>query len=86
MDDYYNDTKDDFLSQENWNELHVMHDFLQPFYDITMHKQGDRSTIDQILTDMDFLVRHFKETERRYRREQTTAIVAPDDERLVLLR
>ena len=75
MDDYYIDIKDDFLSRENWSELQEIHDFLQPFYDITIHTQGDRSTIDQILTDMDFLVSHFKEAEKQHKREQNSAML-----------
>jgi hypothetical protein len=75
MDDYHAEIKDDFLSREKWNELQEIHDFLQPFYDITIHTQGDQSTIDQILTDMDFLVTHFKEAEKMYTREQNHAML-----------
>ncbi|OLL23796.1 putative AC transposase [Neolecta irregularis DAH-3] len=66
-DDYYDELKHDFLNREKWEELQEIHDCLQPFYDITIDTQGDQSTIDQILTDMDFLVTHLKQMEQHYR-------------------
>lgn len=68
IDEYYNDDltlKEDLLT-EHWQELQEICDFLEPFYDITKDTQWDDSTLDEVLSNMDFLVTHYDETKAQY--------------------
>ncbi|KAK5013814.1 hypothetical protein LTR60_003666, partial [Cryomyces antarcticus] len=67
IDDHYKELKADWLNREQWEELKEIHDFLQAFYDITIDTQGDCSSMDQILTSMDFLVQHYNDAKIKYK-------------------
>ena len=77
QDSYYLDVKADVIDLEAWNELKEMHDLLQPFYDVTQDTQSDRSTLDRVLINMDYLVRHFQKasTENRHNKTLSTRII-----------
>jgi hypothetical protein len=61
IDDHSGDLKLDYLTPEEWEEAIEMRNFLQPFYDTTVSAEGDRDSLDQILTTMDFLVQHYEQ-------------------------
>jgi hypothetical protein len=68
VEDHYNEDniRLDHLSPNQWQELQELHDFLQPFYEVTKGTQFDDSTLDKVLFDMDYLVSHFKQAMEQY--------------------
>jgi hypothetical protein len=50
----------DYLSPEDWERLHTVKEFLQPFYRATLETQGDHATIDSVLFTMDIIVQYFE--------------------------
>ena len=50
----------EYLDYDAWQELREIHDFLQPFSEVTLDTQRNNSTLDQVLSSMDFLVTHFR--------------------------
>ena len=62
VDDRYSesDVKLDYLHPEHWQELQKIRDFLQPFYEITKDTQWDKTSLDEVICSMDFLVTHYK--------------------------
>ena len=58
VDDRYSesDVKLDYLHPEHWQELQKIRDFLQPFYEITKDTQWDKTSLDEVICSMDFLV------------------------------
>lgn len=62
MDDRHleSDIRLDYLHPEHWQELQEIHDFLQPFYEITKDTQWDKTSLDEVIYSMDFLVTHYK--------------------------
>jgi hypothetical protein len=57
----------DALSHANWQELKDIHDFLHPFFRVSQ-RQGRGTTLDEVLSHMDFLVHHYHQTRQKYRR------------------
>ena len=54
--EYYEDNlKDDILSTSEWIHLHMIHDFLQSFYEATLFLQGDHMTLERVLESVDVL-------------------------------
>jgi hypothetical protein len=50
----------DYLTPQHWKRLHMIKEFLQPFYRATLETQGDSATIDKVLWTMDILIQHFE--------------------------
>jgi hypothetical protein len=73
MDDRYleNDIKLDYLHPEHWQELQEIQDFLQPFYEITKDTQWDKTSLDEVICSMDFLVTHYKAAMGQFRHNVT---------------
>jgi hypothetical protein len=73
MDDRYSesDIRLDYLHPEHWQELQEIHDFLQPFYEITKDTQWDKTSLDEVICSMDFLVTHYKAAMEQFRHNIT---------------
>jgi hypothetical protein len=73
MDDRYaeSDIRLDYLHPEHWQELHEIHHFLQPFYEITKDTQWDKTSLDEVICSMDFLVTHYKAAMEQFRHNIT---------------
>jgi len=55
----HSDLDDDYLKRSDWKQLEQTRGFLKPFYQATMHTQGDSATIDRVLFVMDIIIQHF---------------------------
>ncbi|KAH7187829.1 hypothetical protein BKA60DRAFT_437257, partial [Fusarium oxysporum] len=62
IDDHYmeGDIKLDYLHPGHWQELQEVRNFLQPFYEITKDTHWDKSSLDEVICSMDFLITHYK--------------------------
>ena len=56
----------DYLLPNHWQELQELHDFLEPFYEVTKDTEWDTSMLDQVLSGMDFLLMHYNEAKQQY--------------------
>ena len=54
----HSDLDDDYLERSDWKKLEQTRGFLKPFYQATMHAQGDSATVDRVLFVMDILIQH----------------------------
>ncbi|KAM0724076.1 hypothetical protein Q7P37_000256 [Cladosporium fusiforme] len=54
------------LSRDEWQTLHDASDFLQPFHQVTMLGQGDQATFDSFQVQIDFLIKHYEDSERKF--------------------
>ena len=52
----------DYLMFTDWQDLHMIERFLQPFYWATLETQGNQTTVDAILFIMDILIKHFEKS------------------------
>lgn len=59
---WYADLEINFLTPEDWTKLRAIAEFLSPFYRATLDSEGDNSTIDCALPNMDILVKHFEKS------------------------
>jgi hypothetical protein len=75
IDDHYmeGDIKLDYLHLEHWQELQEIHNFLQPFYEITKDTQWDKSSLDEVICSMDFLITHYKAAMQQFQHDITMA-------------
>ncbi|KAF6512729.1 hypothetical protein HZS61_007535 [Fusarium oxysporum f. sp. conglutinans] len=75
LDDHYmeGDIKLDYLHPEHWQELQETHSFLQPFYEITKDTQWDKSSLDEVICSMDFLITHYKAAMQQFQHDITMA-------------
>ncbi|KAK2922991.1 hypothetical protein FoTM2_017233 [Fusarium oxysporum f. sp. vasinfectum] len=75
IDDHYmeGDIKLDYLHPEHWQELQEVHNFLQPFYEITKDTQWDKSSLDEVICSMDFLITHYKAAMQQFQHDITMA-------------
>lgn len=73
IDDHYSegDIKLDYLHPDHWQELQEIHDFLQPFYEITKDTQWDKSSLDEVICSMDFLITHYKAATQQFQHNLT---------------
>lgn len=53
---------DDILSLSDWDYLEKTHKFLQPFASATLWAEGKNSSLSQVLTIMDGLLRHYEKS------------------------
>jgi len=67
IDDNYQHFPDDALSHADWQELKDIHEFLHPFFRVSK-RQGRESTLDEVLSHMDFLIHHYRQAKEKYRR------------------
>ena len=56
----------DYLLPNHWQELQELHDFLEPFYEVTKDTEWDTSMLDQVLSGMDFLLMHYDKAKQQY--------------------
>lgn len=54
------------LSEEDWQILEHIHEFLDPLASTTLSLEGASSTLDQVLPAMDFILYHYEEYKARY--------------------
>jgi len=54
------------LSRDEWQTLHDVSGFLQPFHQVTMLSQGDQATFDSCQVQIDFLIKHYEDSERKF--------------------
>lgn len=54
------------LSRDEWQTLQGASDFLQPFHQVTISSQGDQATFDSFQVHIDFLIKHYEDSERRF--------------------
>jgi hypothetical protein len=47
--------KDDLLTTSEWIQLRTIRDFLQYFHEATLFLQGDRTTLERVLSTIDIL-------------------------------
>jgi hypothetical protein len=75
IDDLYmeGDIKLGYLHPEHWQELQEIHNFLQPFYEITKDTQWDKSSLDEVICSMDFLTTHYKAAMQQFQHDITMA-------------
>ncbi|KAJ9413748.1 hypothetical protein QL093DRAFT_1978752, partial [Fusarium oxysporum] len=75
IDDHYmeGDIKLDYLHPEHWQELQEIHNFLQPLYEIPKDTQWDKSSLDELICSMDFLVTHYKAAMQQFQHDITMA-------------
>ena len=57
---------EDMLSEEDWQILEHIHEFLDPLASTTLSLEGASSTLDQVLPAMDFILYHYEEYKARY--------------------
>ncbi|EKG09418.1 Ribonuclease H-like protein [Macrophomina phaseolina MS6] len=57
---------DDSLTQDDWDVLRLTADFLQPFWQATQAQQQKWSSLDQLLYQMDILLKHFEDAKETY--------------------
>ena len=65
--DNYQLFPNDALSHANWQELKDIHEFLHPFFRVSKC-QGRESTLDEVLSHMDYLIHHYHQAKQKYRR------------------
>jgi hypothetical protein len=65
--DNYEHFPNDALSHANWQELKDIHEFLHPFFRVSK-RQGRESTLDEVLSHMDFLIHHYQQAKQKHRR------------------
>lgn len=65
-----------YLELNDWEQLQVYHDFLEPYRDVTLATQGYSDGLDKILLGMDILLIHLEEGRTTYANNDffTTAI------------
>ncbi|PNP73637.1 hypothetical protein FNYG_13019 [Fusarium nygamai] len=75
IDDHYmeGDIKLDYLHPVHWQNLQEIHNFLQPFYEITKDTQWDKSSLDEVIGSMDFLITHYKAAMQQFQHDITMA-------------
>ncbi|CEJ95282.1 Putative Ribonuclease H-like protein [[Torrubiella] hemipterigena] len=56
----------DSLTQDDWDVLKLTAEFLQPFWQATLSQQKKWSSLDQLLYQMDILLKHFEDAKARY--------------------
>ena len=54
--------QNNFLSPQDWETLHTILNFLQPFYQTTLATEEDCATINHVLFTMDILIKHFEKS------------------------
>jgi hypothetical protein len=54
------------LSRDEWQTLQDVSGFLQPFHQVTMLSQGDQATFDSCQVQIDFLIKHYEDSERQF--------------------
>lgn len=54
------------LSRDEWQTIQDASGFLQPFHQVTMLSQGDQATFDSFQVQIDFLIKHYEDSERRF--------------------
>lgn len=57
---------DDQLSNDDWDNLQKIRDFLQFFEDATLSTEGRAATLEKVLPTMDFLLEQFEDGKTRY--------------------
>ena len=50
----------DYITPQEWERLHKIKEFLQPFKRATLETQGHKATIDSVLPTIDILLKWFK--------------------------
>jgi len=58
--DFDKEIGDSILNSSDWGYLEKTHRFLQPFASATLWAEGENSTLSQVLTIMDGLLRHYE--------------------------
>jgi len=71
IDEFFEEIKEDYLQPDDWATLREYHSFLKPFYQITKLTEGDKSTLDEVLISMDFLVKHLNKALKQYKDDIT---------------
>src|SRR5579871_5222502 len=61
LNQYHKELEDDILTHDDWQLLKTTHEFLQPFYQATLEQQMEWSSIDQVLENMDILLKQFED-------------------------
>lgn len=65
--DNYQLFPNDALSHANWQELKDIHEFLHPFFRVSKC-QGRESTLDEVLSHVDYLIHHYHQAKQKYQR------------------
>lgn len=60
--DYDKHIDDNILNLSDWDYLEKTHRFLQPFASATLWAEGKNSTLSQVLTIMNGLLRHYEKS------------------------
>ncbi|EXU94779.1 hypothetical protein X797_012138, partial [Metarhizium robertsii] len=69
--DYDKQIDDNILNLSDWDYLEKTHRFLQPFASATLWAEGKNSTLSQVLTIMDGLLRHYEKNKEHYSKPET---------------
>ncbi|KAF5257173.1 hypothetical protein FOXYS1_12315, partial [Fusarium oxysporum] len=69
--DYDKEINDNILNSSDWDYLERTHRFLYPFASATLWAEGKNSTLSQILTIMDGLLRHYEKNKEHYSKPET---------------
>jgi hypothetical protein len=54
------------ITADDWHALKATRDFLEPFWQVTLQKEGKDVTIDEMQTTMDFIVYYLQRSEEKY--------------------
>ncbi|KAF1731355.1 hypothetical protein CRV24_007539 [Beauveria bassiana] len=65
LNQFHEQLVDDILTHDDWQVLKTTHKFLQPFYQATMEQQMEWASIDQMLKNMDILLKQFEDAKIR---------------------
>jgi hypothetical protein len=60
--DHWANLKDDFLKPEEWVQLHMIQEFLEPFHHATLMLEGHKATLENVLFTMDTMLLYFKKS------------------------
>ncbi|KAI8416687.1 hypothetical protein FOFC_03000 [Fusarium oxysporum] len=69
--DYDKEINDNILNSSDWDYLERTYRFLHPFASATLWAEGKNSTLSQILTIMDGLLRHYEKNKEHYSKPET---------------
>lgn len=66
IDDFHEDLRNDIILHDEWLQLMEYKDFLLPFWQATKKAEGDKSSLEEVLLTMDFLIKHFQNAKLKY--------------------
>ena len=63
---HYKDLSSDILSGPDWEIIELTEQFLQPFHQATLSQQANWSSIEQVLLNMEILLKHYETSKQEF--------------------